>query len=283
MELHAEAAISIALEEDLERVRSRTSADDDDTIEIDVRTPDGSFRLTVSRSSQVWPALTARVHEAEHIWYGGCEEVGEDSLLTFEDLGAFTDAKFTMHPVSFESLTGIRVLGRIRPLQRREIDAVGDCSVLQVDGSSITITSEHFGQRAFTLHEVRTEACTQESLYRSIGARAVKACLSGVHACVMAYGQTGAGKSYTMGMLPPGVPEFTPGIIHHAASAIFDRHRELQKTQHRAMTVSLSALEVYIIYIYYIYYYIICYDCLSLCSGGMYNIYILYILLYYML
>jgi ABC-type lipoprotein export system ATPase subunit len=53
---------------------------------------------------------------------------------------------------------------------------------------------------------------------------------SGLNGTVLAYGQTGTGKTYTMGMLGP-LDEASSGIVPRAISEMFNKMREMQLVQ----------------------------------------------------
>ena len=71
----------------------------------------------------------------------------------------------------------------------------------------------------FTFARVLGPAASQEEVYTRCAADAVTALLDGYHACVMTYGQTGAGKTYTM---TGGGNAFAQrGIAPRAVSSVF--------------------------------------------------------------
>ncbi len=99
----------------------------------------------------------------------------------------------------------VRVLVRIRPPNAREIDSG------YVEGARA-----HPDERAVTLartarESVKTTPCqsfafdgvcdrevSQREIFERVGRDAVDGAVDGVHGCVLAYGQTGAGKTYSM-------------------------------------------------------------------------------------
>ena len=83
---------------------------------------------------------------------------------------------------------------------------------------------------------------TQEEIYKIAVANSVNDVFTGINSTVMAYGQTGAGKTYTM--LGPGTTVEKEGAIVRACAHIFGlvEHRE---TQGVAVRVNCSCLQIY--------------------------------------
>ncbi|KAI9349548.1 P-loop containing nucleoside triphosphate hydrolase protein [Obelidium mucronatum] len=81
---------------------------------------------------------------------------------------------------------------------------------------------------------------SQEKLYDECGLPIVKSVMEGYHGTIMAYGQTGAGKTFTM----TGATENYKhrGLIPRAISHIF---REVAERPQMACTVRISYLEIY--------------------------------------
>ena len=89
---------------------------------------------------------------------------------------------------------------RVRPFdgctqqqqQKKCVFADDDASVIDLKGKT------NNAQGTFKFDFVRDEQATQESIFHTIGESVVEKFLEGFHGCVIAYGQTGAGKTYTM-------------------------------------------------------------------------------------
>ena len=76
--------------------------------------------------------------------------------------------------------------------QKKCVFADDDASVIDLKGKT------NNAQGTFKFDFVRDEQATQESIFHTIGESVVEKFLEGFHGCVIAYGQTGAGKTYTM-------------------------------------------------------------------------------------
>jgi len=100
-----------------------------------------------------------------------------------------------------ETSDSIEVLIRIRPFSEREKQEEAR-SCFKIDGHSkntiifdATTKSE---TKYFTFDHVCTEQISQEEIFRIIGIPTATSCLQGYNGCIFAYGQTGAGKTYTI-------------------------------------------------------------------------------------
>ena len=141
----------------------------------------------------------------------------------------------------------IRVVVRIRPLSKTEIGAKRqvvttaheNSGVVQVRNPNLPLSEP---PKSFTFDSVLSEKCTQKSLYDKCAAPVVDSVLQGYNGTVFAYGQTGAGKTWTMeGDIQSSVGK---GIIPRAFQHIFD-HVALSKEQNEKYLVRASYFEIY--------------------------------------
>ena len=95
----------------------------------------------------------------------------------------------------------VKVIVRARPFITKEIN-MGCKSCLIVDEKERTITikkpDEQFGSKSFKYDEVLGEASTQQKAYDDSTFSVVESAMEGYNGTVFAYGQTGAGKTFTM-------------------------------------------------------------------------------------
>lgn len=140
----------------------------------------------------------------------------------------------------------VRVVVRVRPLSRKE-QQDGHVIATIADESSGTITCSNpkadlsDPPKSFTFDAVFSVDCKQKSIYDKCGATVVEAVLDGYNGTIFAYGQTGAGKTFTMeGMADP--PELR-GIIPNAFQHIFDKVAVAEERQQ--FLVRASYLEIY--------------------------------------
>eukprot|EP00755_Sulcionema_specki_P037713 Sspe_Gene.109472::Locus_89615_Transcript_1_1_Confidence_1.000_Length_774::g.109472::m.109472/K10397/KIF6_9; kinesin family member 6/9 len=139
--------------------------------------------------------------------------------------------------------SAVKVVVRTRPTERlaSQIKLGEDGRALHLymqkkkDSGVVNNTQENFSYKVDQiLHN-----SSQEATYDAVAHEAVQSSLQGYNATVMAYGQTGAGKTYTM----TGGNDFkTRGIISRAISDIFN---EIAQQPDKTFQVSVSYMEIY--------------------------------------
>ena len=102
----------------------------------------------------------------------------------------------------------MRVLVRVRPPNARELDGGYAKSIHAHSDTQLSVTragsAAHAGAQgttsssSFAYDYVCDETQSQEAIFERVGAPIVDGVVEGFHGCVLAYGQTGAGKTYTM-------------------------------------------------------------------------------------
>ena len=131
------------------------------------------------------------------------------------------------------SSEAIKVAFRLRPLNEREKQAGRKvCCAAHEDEGVIVLESKEYSKQ-FTFDAVFSETSTQRRIYDVAAAPVVESVLDGYNGTVFAYGQTGAGKSYTM----------EGSIIPNTFEHIFD-HIALNSAKDRYL-VHASYYEIY--------------------------------------
>ncbi|XP_041467223.1 kinesin-like protein KIF21A [Lytechinus variegatus] len=123
--------------------------------------------------------------------------------------------------------TSVRVAVRIRPqLAREKIDACRVCTAVSPDQPQVILGPD----RMFTYDHVFDMDSQQDSIYQRTVHDLIEGCFEGYNATVFAYGQTGAGKTYSMGTgFEPGLTEDQKGIIPRAVRHLFTGIEERQR------------------------------------------------------
>eukprot|EP00808_Paulinella_micropora_P018941 g32909.t1 len=134
----------------------------------------------------------------------------------------------------------IRVLCRVRPKTRfsKESAVLADSlcnSVVAVNPKSKRNTKTEFG-----FHRVLGDASKQSEVFEEV-IDCVTSVLDGYNACVFAYGQTGAGKTYTMEGQTQADGDF--GVTFRSIDSIFKQMQARQEDF--TFEVSVSAIEIY--------------------------------------
>nr|POE72006.1 isoform 4 of kinesin-like protein kif21a [Quercus suber] len=115
--------------------------------------------------------------------------------------------------------TAVRVAVRVRPPLKRFRDST--CEV--PTPSSLTVRSEK-GKKLFVFDRVFDEDTTQDGIWDYLS-DSVSSFVKGYNVSILAYGQSGAGKSFTMGTSGP-TDQNDPnimGIVPRAAQALFEQ------------------------------------------------------------
>ena len=158
-----------------------------------------------------------------------------------------------------------KVAVRIRPPVDREIDpSAGFFSVVKVlDDTSLTIieymgVAENDEEREeslkdnpslanyhnFTFDYVYDQNSTQEEVYEHSGKSAVLSVLEGYNATLLAYGQTGTGKTFTMEGFKYNNLDPQRGMIPRAVEEIFHYIESADSTDSKFM-VRVSYVQIY--------------------------------------
>lgn len=98
----------------------------------------------------------------------------------------------------------VRVAVRLRPRNTEELSTdadFADCVELQPELKRLKLRRNNWDSDTFEFDEVLTEFASQKRVYEVVAKPVVESVLDGYNGTVMAYGQTGTGKTYTLGRL----------------------------------------------------------------------------------
>ncbi|XP_065554464.1 kinesin-like protein KIF21B isoform X4 [Lathamus discolor] len=143
----------------------------------------------------------------------------------------------------------VKVAVRIRPqLSKEKIEGCHICTSVTPGEPQVLLGKD----KAFTYDFVFDLDTWQEQIYTTCVGKLIEGCFEGYNATVLAYGQTGAGKTYTMGTgFDVNISEEEQGIIPRAISHLFsgieERKRAAQSQGRVAPEFKVSAqfLELY--------------------------------------
>ncbi|KAI4315323.1 hypothetical protein L6164_028147 [Bauhinia variegata] len=135
----------------------------------------------------------------------------------------------------------VRVAVRLRPKNAEELVAdadFADCVELQPELKRLKLRKNNWDSDTYEFDEVFTESASQKRVYEVVARPIVESVLDGFNGTIMAYGQTGTGKTYTLGRL---------GEEDTAARGIMVRAMEdiLADVSLEADSVSVSYLQLY--------------------------------------
>lgn len=137
--------------------------------------------------------------------------------------------------------SNIQVICRVRPFSAAEEAGQASKSVHVIDDSTIKI-EEKEASTTFKYDRVFGTDTTQESVYDSVGKNTLEDFFKGFNGTILAYGQTGAGKSHTMFGVLKGAKSGL-GLIPRMAENIF-KHIAVGPADVQ-YTVGISLMEIY--------------------------------------
>ncbi|XP_051515413.1 kinesin-like protein KIF1B isoform X3 [Myxocyprinus asiaticus] len=145
----------------------------------------------------------------------------------------------------------VKVAVRVRPFNSREIGKESKC-IIQMQGNSTTILNPKNPKESpksfsfdysYWSHTSPDDPCfaSQNLVYNDIGKEMLQHAFEGYNVCIFAYGQTGAGKSYTMmGKQEEG----QEGIIPQLCEELFEKINE-NNNEEISYSVEVAFMEIY--------------------------------------
>lgn len=133
------------------------------------------------------------------------------SFKSNKSLSSSTSSLRRSSPASLSSakndaavLGRVRVAVRLRPRNVEESVAdadFADCVELQPELKRLKLRKNNWDSDTYEFDEVLTEFASQKRVYEVVAKPVVESVLDGYNGTIMAYGQTGTGKTYTLGQL----------------------------------------------------------------------------------
>ncbi|XP_019743540.1 kinesin-like protein KIF1B isoform X11 [Hippocampus comes] len=146
----------------------------------------------------------------------------------------------------------VKVAVRVRPFNSRETSKDSKC-IIQMQGNTTTILNPKAPKEpaktfsfdySYWSHTTPEDPCfaAQNQVYNDIGKEMLQHAFEGYNVCIFAYGQTGAGKSYTMmGKQEEG----QEGIIPMLCEDLFEKINEDSNKEELSYSVEVSYMEIY--------------------------------------
>ncbi|XP_015436641.1 PREDICTED: kinesin-like protein unc-104 isoform X8 [Dufourea novaeangliae] len=150
-------------------------------------------------------------------------------------------------------MSSVKVAVRVRPFNNREISREAQC-IIDMTGNTTSILnpkappgtkdavkSFNYDYSYFSMDPHDTNYSSQVMVYKDIGEEMLEHAFEGYNVCIFAYGQTGAGKSYTMmGKQEEG----QEGIIPQICKDLF---RKISRNSNECLkySVEVSYMEIY--------------------------------------
>ncbi|XP_016988777.1 kinesin-like protein unc-104 isoform X4 [Drosophila rhopaloa] len=150
-------------------------------------------------------------------------------------------------------MSSVKVAVRVRPFNSREIGRESKC-IIEMAGATTAITNPkvppntsdsvkrfNFDYSYWSHDHHDADFSTQSMVYKDIGEEMLQHSFDGYNVCIFAYGQTGAGKSYTM---MGRQEEQQEGIIPMICKDLFTRIQDTE-TDDLKYSVEVSYMEIY--------------------------------------
>lgn len=170
--------------------------------------------------------------EAQQKCNSGLHRLNE--TLNHQLLGA-EQRRIELHSSIRDWRDGVRVFCRVRQTSDEDYDP----EVLAVTGNALRLTQAS-DVHTFSFDKVFDGSASQDDIYGEV-AGLVQSALDGYIACIFAYGQTGAGKTYTM----QGDPDAgCTGLIPRSLVAVFQASEDM-RSRGWEWSVQVSIMEVY--------------------------------------
>ncbi|XP_078035181.1 uncharacterized protein LOC144469125 [Augochlora pura] len=153
-------------------------------------------------------------------------------------------------------MANIKVAVRVRPISARELNRTGSDLVVRTDSKGISLTNLKVSSSKAGDSRERTRTygfdycfdssdpeaehyADQERIYETLGQTVLEAVFLGYNSCLVAYGQSASGKTYTM----MGTKD-DPGLTPRLCEGLFSRIED-EKRNEKNWCVLVSYLEIY--------------------------------------
>ncbi|PNI39778.1 KIF1B isoform 7 [Pan troglodytes] len=163
----------------------------------------------------------------------------------------FLDCIYIYNKAIKMSGASVKVAVRVRPFNSRETSKESKC-IIQMQGNSTSIINPKNPKEApksfsfdysYWSHTSPEDPCfaSQNRVYNDIGKEMLLHAFEGYNVCIFAYGQTGAGKSYTM---MGKQEESQAGIIPQLCEELFEKIND-NCNEEMSYSVEVSYMEIY--------------------------------------
>ncbi|TVU43611.1 hypothetical protein EJB05_10096 [Eragrostis curvula] len=144
-------------------------------------------------------------------------------------------------------MSNVTVCVRFRPLSHKERKANGDkICFRKLDSESFVVKDEREEDVIFSFDKVFYENAEQSDVYNFLAVPIVSDAISGTNGTIITYGQTGAGKTYSMeGPSILHCNQQKTGLVQRVVNELFESLLK-SSTSMSTWTVKLSMVEIYL-------------------------------------
>lgn len=144
----------------------------------------------------------------------------------------------------------IQVMVRVRPLNSRERNEDSKtCVIIDQDRAGSILLDSKPDPKVFNFDWVGGDRTHQQEIFEVCGKPMVQTCIEGYNCCIFAYGQTGAGKTYTMqgrGLEMDNEDITNRGLQPRVFDYIFAiKAKDMQENPNVKYLISCTYLEIY--------------------------------------
>ncbi|KAL3715904.1 hypothetical protein ACJRO7_007632 [Eucalyptus globulus] len=138
----------------------------------------------------------------------------------------------------------ITVCARFRPLSSKERRDHGDSVCIErIDDEAFNLKDEKEGEMKFSFDKVFYDDSKQDDVYSFLARPIVRDVVNAINGTIITYGQTGAGKTYSMeGPSILECDDAKKGLLARVVAGIF---REISSADSIKYTIKLSMVEIY--------------------------------------
>uniref|UniRef100_A0A7S1KUL6 Kinesin-like protein n=1 Tax=Percolomonas cosmopolitus TaxID=63605 RepID=A0A7S1KUL6_9EUKA len=148
-----------------------------------------------------------------------------------------------------KSGNNVQVVARFRPQNSREVKKKGSiCVNISDNAERVALDAPRIGKYSFNFDRIFGMESQQKDVFQMVGLPVVKDVFNGYNGTVFVYGQTGAGKSFSM--MGPNVEgsgycddNNLKGLIPRIVEKIFETVQESE--EHLEFTIQVSYIEIY--------------------------------------
>ncbi|XP_050221136.1 kinesin-like protein KIN-1 [Mercurialis annua] len=142
-------------------------------------------------------------------------------------------------------MTNITVCCRFRPLSSKEKKVNGDSVCIRsMDTETFILKDDKEEECVFSYDRVFYEESLQSDVYQFIALPIIRGAVNGINGTIITYGQTGAGKTYSMeGPSILGRDELKKGLLPRVVEGLFECIKSADDSA--KFTIKLSMVEIY--------------------------------------
>jgi kinesin family protein 5 len=176
-------------------------------------------------------------------------ERNQSRLSTLFSPASSRNSSLLFPHVAIVTNDNIRVLCRVRPLNKTEISTSGntECIYVSEDKTQIEITTTNNGSstygpicETFAFNRVFDMNTTQEEVFQISALPLINNLFAGYNATIMCYGQTGSGKTWSM--IGDSSTSETSGIIPRTALELFEKAKNISRG---TLSFNVTFIEIY--------------------------------------